>query len=147
MLTIEPTGAVLGATVRGIDLARPLREPDLGRILLALGKHSVLRFHDQHLDLGVVCSGMPRHAVPRWLEQQRVTRADITADMYLVAVASVAMSAVPTIIANTRTCGFPGIGGGWRGRASDTPHHINDSVSRRDRCAQVGHRKTPAPWR
>lgn len=49
MLTIEPTGAVLGATVRGIDLARPLREPDLGRILLALGKHGVLRFPDQHL--------------------------------------------------------------------------------------------------
>ena len=42
MLTIEPTDAVLGATVRGIDLARPLREPDLGRILLALGKHGVL---------------------------------------------------------------------------------------------------------
>jgi hypothetical protein len=28
--------------VRGIDVARPLREPDLGRILLALGKHGVL---------------------------------------------------------------------------------------------------------
>ena len=53
-LTIEPTGAVLGATVRGIDLARPLREPDLGRILLALGKHGVLRFPDQHLDLGAL---------------------------------------------------------------------------------------------
>jgi alpha-ketoglutarate-dependent taurine dioxygenase len=57
MLTIEPTGAVLGATVRGIDLARPLREPDLGRILLALGKHGVLRFPDQHLDLGVLRGG------------------------------------------------------------------------------------------
>jgi alpha-ketoglutarate-dependent taurine dioxygenase len=54
MLTIEPTGAVLGATVRGIDLARPLREPDLGRRLLALGKHGVLRFPDQHLDLGAL---------------------------------------------------------------------------------------------
>jgi taurine dioxygenase len=54
MLTIEPTDAVLGATVRGIDLARPLREPDLGRILLALGKHGVLRFPDQHLDLGAL---------------------------------------------------------------------------------------------
>src|SRR5712691_4555640 len=54
MLTIEPTGAVLGATVRGIDLARPLREPDLRRILLALGKHGVLRFPDQHLDLGAL---------------------------------------------------------------------------------------------
>jgi taurine dioxygenase len=44
MLTIEPTGAVLGATVRGIDLARPLREPDLGRILLALGKQACCAF-------------------------------------------------------------------------------------------------------
>jgi taurine dioxygenase len=59
MLTIEPTGVVLGATVRGIDLARPLREPDLGRILLALGKHGVLRFPDQHLDLGALKGRVP----------------------------------------------------------------------------------------
>jgi taurine dioxygenase len=52
MLTIEPTGAVLGATVRGINLAQPLSEPDLGQILLALGNHGVLRFPEQHLDLG-----------------------------------------------------------------------------------------------
>jgi taurine dioxygenase len=52
MLTIEPSGAVLGATVRGINLARPLSEPDLGQILLALGNHGVLRFPEQHLDLG-----------------------------------------------------------------------------------------------
>jgi taurine dioxygenase len=52
MLTIEPTGAVLGATVRGIDLARPLSERDLGQILLALGNYGVLRFPNQHLDLG-----------------------------------------------------------------------------------------------
>src|SRR5215469_15897908 len=51
MLTIEPTGAVLGATVRGVDLARSLDERDMGRILLALGRHGVLRFPDQHLDL------------------------------------------------------------------------------------------------
>jgi taurine dioxygenase len=48
MLTIDPTGAVLGATVRGIDLAQPLSERDFGQILLALGRHSVLRFPDQH---------------------------------------------------------------------------------------------------
>ncbi|MDR3536046.1 MAG: TauD/TfdA family dioxygenase [Acetobacteraceae bacterium] len=52
MLTIEPTGAVLGATVRGVDLAQPLADLDFGRILLALGRHGVLRFPDQHLDLG-----------------------------------------------------------------------------------------------
>ena len=39
MLAIEPTGAVLGATVRGLDLEQPLEESDIGRILLALGRH------------------------------------------------------------------------------------------------------------
>ena len=38
MLTIDPTGAILGATVTGIDLSQPLSEPDFGRILLALGR-------------------------------------------------------------------------------------------------------------
>jgi taurine dioxygenase len=52
MLTIEPTGAVLGATARGIALAQPLSERDLGQILLALGRYGVLRFPDQHLALG-----------------------------------------------------------------------------------------------
>jgi taurine dioxygenase len=54
MLTIEPTGAILGATVRGVDLSQPLDEPSFGRILLALGRHGVLRFPDQHLDIGDV---------------------------------------------------------------------------------------------
>jgi taurine dioxygenase len=51
MLRIEPTGAVLGATITGIDLGAPMREHDFARILLALGNHGVLRFPDQHLDL------------------------------------------------------------------------------------------------
>ena len=51
MLTIEPTGAVLGATARGLDLSQPLDKSDVGRILLALGRHGVLRFPDEHLDL------------------------------------------------------------------------------------------------
>ncbi len=54
MLTIEPTGAVLGATIRGVDLAQPLPEPVFGRILLALGEHGVLRFPDQQLDMGAL---------------------------------------------------------------------------------------------
>src|SRR5690349_10932788 len=52
MLSVEPTGAVLGATVRGVDLSQPLTDGDFGRILLALGNHGVLRFPDQQLDLG-----------------------------------------------------------------------------------------------
>jgi taurine dioxygenase len=54
MLSIEPTGAILGATIRGIDLSQPIPAPDFGAILLALGNHGVLRFPDQHLDIGDV---------------------------------------------------------------------------------------------
>jgi taurine dioxygenase len=54
MLTIEPSGAILGATVRGIDLARPMSESQFGSVLLALGQHGVLRFPDQQLDIGDV---------------------------------------------------------------------------------------------
>ncbi len=50
MATIEPTGQILGATVRGVDLAKPLSDGDFATILLALGRHGVLRFPDQHLD-------------------------------------------------------------------------------------------------
>jgi taurine dioxygenase len=54
MLTIEPTGATLGATARGVDLAHPLSERDFEQVLLALGRYGVLRFPDQHLDLGAL---------------------------------------------------------------------------------------------
>ena len=54
MLSFEPTGSVLGATVRGGDLAQPLGEREFGQILLGLGRYGVLRFPDQHLDLGVL---------------------------------------------------------------------------------------------
>jgi hypothetical protein len=54
MLTIAPTGVV-----RGIDVARPLREPALGQILLALGNQGVLRLPDQPLDLGALKGRIP----------------------------------------------------------------------------------------
>src|SRR5580658_7500136 len=50
MLTIEPTGATLGATIRGLDAAEPVSEQDLGLVLAALGQYGVLRFPDQLLD-------------------------------------------------------------------------------------------------
>ena len=51
MLSIEPSGAILGATVRGIDVKQPDGR-EFARILLALGQHGVLRFPDQQLDMG-----------------------------------------------------------------------------------------------
>ena len=50
MATIEPTGQILGATVRDVDLAKPLDDSDFAAILLALGRHGVLRFPDQRLE-------------------------------------------------------------------------------------------------
>ena len=54
MLSVQPTGAILGATIYGVDLSQPLSEQDFGRILRNLGEHGVLRFPDQHLDVGDV---------------------------------------------------------------------------------------------
>jgi len=51
MLTIESTAAVLGATMRGIDLAQELGEPVFARILQGLGRHGVLCFPDQRLNV------------------------------------------------------------------------------------------------
>ena len=50
MVTIEPTGRILGATVRGLDLSRPLGDDEFSTVLGALGTHGVLRFPDQRLD-------------------------------------------------------------------------------------------------
>ena len=54
MLQIEPIGAVLGATVYGIDLRQDLEGPVFTRVLHALGHHGVLRFPDQELSVGDV---------------------------------------------------------------------------------------------
>jgi taurine dioxygenase len=50
MVSIEPTGVALGATVHGVDAARPIGERAFAQILAALGRHGVLRFPDQRLD-------------------------------------------------------------------------------------------------
>ena len=50
MTAIEPTGQILGATVSGIDLSRRVSDRDVATILLALGRHGVLRFPAQRLE-------------------------------------------------------------------------------------------------
>ena len=49
-MDIVPTGKVLGATVVGADLAKPLSNKDFGAILGALGRYSVLCVPGQTLD-------------------------------------------------------------------------------------------------
>jgi len=50
MVNLIPSGDILGATVEGIDLSRPLAAGDFREILLALARHGVLRFPAQRLD-------------------------------------------------------------------------------------------------
>ncbi|MBV1797714.1 TauD/TfdA family dioxygenase [Siccirubricoccus sp. G192] len=50
MPTIEPTGQILGATVRGLDLAQPLSDADFAVLLRALGEHGVLRIPEQRIE-------------------------------------------------------------------------------------------------
>jgi taurine dioxygenase len=50
MLTVEPSGRILGATVRGVDLRHDLSRNDFAAILRALGEHGVLRFPGQALE-------------------------------------------------------------------------------------------------
>ena len=51
MLSVAPTGAILGATIHGVDVTR-IDDREFARILLALGRYGVLRFPDQQLDIG-----------------------------------------------------------------------------------------------
>ena len=51
MLTIEPAGSILGATVHGLDLSRPVNDRDFGRLLNAVGAYGVLRCPDMRLDM------------------------------------------------------------------------------------------------
>jgi len=50
MTTIEPSGRILGATVSGVDLSQPLSDADFATVLVALGRHGVLRFPAQRLE-------------------------------------------------------------------------------------------------
>ena len=50
MLSIEPSGGHLGATVLGVDARNPLSAEEFGQILAALGKYSILRFPGQKIE-------------------------------------------------------------------------------------------------
>ena len=47
MLNITPSGDILGATVTGVDMTKPMSNADFAVVLRALGEHGVLRFPDQ----------------------------------------------------------------------------------------------------
>ena len=50
MLSIQPTGQILGAAIRGVDLKQDLSRDDFATVLRALGEYGVLRFPGQWLE-------------------------------------------------------------------------------------------------
>jgi taurine dioxygenase len=54
MISLQPSGKLLGATVHGIDLAQPLTDANFGAILQSLGQYGVLRFPNQRLDVAAL---------------------------------------------------------------------------------------------
>ena len=48
-MQVTPTGEVLGATIAGLDLSRPLSTAEFDEVVRALGRYSVIRFPDQKL--------------------------------------------------------------------------------------------------
>lgn len=49
-MRIEPTGAILGARIHGLDLAKPLTDRQVGRVLAAVGCHGLVCFPGQKLE-------------------------------------------------------------------------------------------------
>ena len=49
-MEVIASGQVLGATVRGMDLSRPMGAQDFATLLRALGRHGVLCFPNQRLE-------------------------------------------------------------------------------------------------
>src|SRR3954447_25809879 len=50
MMSLEPSGKMLGATVHDVDLSQPLGNGDFAAVVRALGQYGVLRFPNQHLE-------------------------------------------------------------------------------------------------
>ena len=48
-IEIVPTGAALGAEIRGVDLARPIDEGTFGQIERAFNENGVIFFRDQRI--------------------------------------------------------------------------------------------------
>lgn len=52
MLTVEPSGGILGASIHGVDLSKPVDRATFGQILNTLGRYGLVRFPGQHIELG-----------------------------------------------------------------------------------------------
>jgi taurine dioxygenase len=65
MISVQPSGQILGATIAGADLSKPLRDDDVRTIRLALGQYGVVSFPDQDIDPAGIRAFMARFGHPK----------------------------------------------------------------------------------
>jgi taurine dioxygenase len=103
MLTIQHHDTSLGATVTGVDLARPLSDADFASVLHALGTRGVLRFPDQPIDAAAL-----RRFSARFGELQVISSAKGRTEPGMPEV-----SILSNVVENGRPIGIPDAGQDW----------------------------------
>jgi taurine dioxygenase len=100
MLTIKPTGDILGATIEGLDLAQPLNEHEFSQVIAALGQYGVLRFPTQEL-------------TPAGLQAFSERFGDIQAGSRKPATAAAGVGTLSNVMQNGAYIGSPDAGQDW----------------------------------
>ena len=101
-LSIEPHDGPLGATITGVDLARPLADADFESVLRALGRYGVLRFPDQPIEAAALRSFSARFgALHQVLGSDRVEPG------------MPEVSILSNVVENGRAIGIPDAGQDW----------------------------------
>jgi len=103
MLTIQHHDTSLGATVTGVDLARPLSDADFASVLQALGTRGVLRFPNQPIDAATL-----RRFSARFGELQVISSAKGRTEPGMPEV-----SILSNVVENGRPIGIPDAGQDW----------------------------------
>ena len=103
MLTIQHHDTSLGATVTGVDLARPLSDADFASVLHALGTRGVLRFPNQPIDAAAL-----RRFSARFGELQVISSAKGRTEPGMPEV-----SILSNVVENGRPIGIPDAGQDW----------------------------------
>ncbi len=108
MLSIEPTGKIMGAKVTGVDLSKPLSDAAFGKILAAFGAYGLLHFPKQTLAAAEHAAFMARfgeiHGMPDYKDP-----------------GSPDVNIVSNIIENGKNVGHPDAGMIWHKDMTYTP--------------------------
>lgn len=104
MIRIEPVNATLGASVTGVDLARPLSDTDFAAIVRALAERGVLCFPDQPIEAAALRTFSARFGSLQDLSSGNKDRGE--PGMPEVSILS-------NVVENGRNIGIPDAGQDW----------------------------------